>query len=555
MEGLKERSKKDSGFTLVEVIIAIFILSMVAAAALSAFVYSMRISRDRQYEMNALNLANDRIEYIRSLEFSSVGTKFVNGATTIYGDPEGEILQSETKTLDGINYLINTTISWEDESGWELSSTDWDYKSVRVETIPQIIGREVELTKVVNTYVTRDSSQPILSGANIALRAVRGWKEHPTDIVTVPNVKVSMLSGPDAPRQTKTSTSGIARFINLDPGAYSIQLDPSTAGMMLNPDVSSSWAANPVAGNTQALQFEVEKPCYLNLYLKSLEGDPILLNAGDTGNIQVDAPYGTDINQNFGASDISAQGCLSQSLFGALWPVGDGYSGAYTVTGITVAESTYFGAYVINGATEIPWTGTFDSPGTVKNIICYFGVFPKTPSGIGSNWVDGTGAIKTAADPFYAGNAIFATSDHEDTITMQTGITSDFNAENLFFENTGSMVNIGLLIQNYANLRLHAGKVVFRGSVEIESNVATEQGKIVLSNSFSDGSVAHQIPGTSIGGLADPGRLYGKVYFMDPLKVNGSEAVSPGAYYFYDGLVLPDNASELIPITKDNYVG
>ncbi len=555
MKWLIRQSKNNSGATLVEVIIAMLILSLIASAALWAFVFSIKATRDNQYVMAATNLANDRIEYIRALSFANIGTKHVVGATTIYGDPKGEILQAETKTVDGVTYLINTTINWEDESGWELSDVDWDYKSIRVEVVPQIPGRESELTKVIDTYVTRDSSQPLLTGANIALRMVRGWKENPSDIVPVAGIKISLTSGPSAPRQVQTSTNGIARFLSLNPGAYSVKLAPSTAGMILLPGVSDSWGATIINGETAVKELAVEYPCYLDIRLKSLEGNAITLGASQTGIIKIDVPYGTAIDQSFGVSDFASPGCLSQNLFGELWPVGAGYSGAYTVTDISMENSTYFGAYETSGGTEIPWAGTFNAPGTVKILTCYFGVIPPTPSGIGANWTESSGEIVTGAGPYTSNNAIFATADPEDTIVMQTGAVSDFDADELYIENTGSAVNPGLLLRDFADLRLNAGIIVFRGRVQIETAApGANQGKITLSTVFTNGANAHNVPGSAIEGLADPGKMYGKVYFVKPLVVEGSEMISPGGYYFYDGQILPDNASELIPITKDNYV-
>ena len=549
MKYLNGRIKNNSGFTLVEVIIAMFILSLIASAALLAFVYSIRITQENQYQMTAMNLANDRIEYIRSLEFADVGTKFLSGGTTVYGDPKGDILQTESRIVDGVNYIIYTTIGWEDESGWELSDIDWDYKSVRVEVVPQIAGREDSLTKVANTFVTRDSTQPILTGANVALRIIRGWKEASAKTVPVPNVKISLVSGPSAPRQVKTSSSGVARFIDLSAGAYEVNLFPSTAGMILHPEVSDTWISNISSGVIAAKEFEAEYPCYLNILLKSLEGNTIFAD----GSIKIDCPYGTDIEQVFTYSDFTPSGYLSTDLFGKLWPVGDGYPGAYTVTDVSLENSTFFGAYEMSGGAQVPWAGTFDGPGTTKEIICYIGVIPDTPSGTVSNWADYDGTIITEDSPYLENNAIFASYDPEASIVMKTNTAADFNANGLYFENTGNATHPGLEINNNSSLNLHAGIIVFRGTVSFKSD-HINQGRVTLSTMFTDGTGAHCIQGSEIGGTAYTDKMYGKIYFTKSLMVTGIEVISPGGYYFYDGLILPDNSSELIPITKDNYV-
>ena len=548
-------SNKDKGFTLVEVIIAMLILSIIASAALLSFTYSIQMSRENQYGMTAINLANNRIEYIRSLDFANIGTKIVNGATTIYGDPKGEILQTETAMVDNVSYVIRTTINWEDESGWDLSDLDWDYKSIRVEVVPQITGKEEKLTKVINTLVTRDFSQPILTGANIGLRVIRGWKENPTAVVPVVNAKVALVAGPDAPKQIQTSASGVARFLDLHAGTYDILVDTSSAGMILQPDLSNNWTADIAEGITATKELEAEYPSYLNITLKSLEGYPISLNNSETGTIQIDVPYGTDINKNFQAADVSEQGNLPQSFIGKLWPVGTGYSGVYSITSIGLKNKTYFGAYESVGGVEELWSGTFTGPGTVKNIICYFGVIPESPSNNYDNWVDGSGNILTGVGALTANKVVFKTGDTTETIVVPAGSTSNFNAQQMYFENKGSSTSPGLLVNNHSNLSLNAGSIIFRGNVEFNSAVPNDQGKITLSTILNDGNTAPHVSGIDIGGLAFPDKMYGKVYFEEPLTVDGMDTISSGSYYFYDGLVLPDNASELIPITKDNFVG
>ncbi len=545
--------RSNSGFTLVEVIISMLILSIIAASTLMALVYAMRISKVNQYEMTATNLANDKVEYIRSLSFAEVGTKTMVGATVIYGDPKGEIPQTESILVDGVKYIINTTISWEDQSGWELGDIDWDYKSVKVEVIPQVT-LENTLSKKVETLVTRDSTQPVLMGANIGLRMIRGWKEAAMTVVPIPNIKISLNSGPSAPRLVQTSSSGIARFINLNAGTYNVHVEPAHIGMILLPGQSPDLSMSITEGGLEAIELEAEYPCYLKLVLRNLNGDAISLNSGITGTLKVDVPHGTDIDKSFSHTDLDSLGSLSENYLGGLWPVGSGYSGVYTVTDVSIPDYTYLGAYEANALGEVLWSGTFEAPGTRKVIICYFGVIPRTPSDIDENWAKSSGEIKTDASPYITGKAVFSTWDKEQSIIMQPNTSSVFNAAGIYFDNTGSVTEPGLYIRNQSTLTLNTGLIVFRGKIQFEDAGRVEDiGRIRLSTVFSDGRISHQISGSVIGGLADRDKMYGKLYLVKPIIYNGAAIVNPGGYYFYDGLILPDNASELIPITKENY--
>ncbi len=553
MKWLIRQLKNNAGFTLVEVLIAILILSIIATSGTMAFVYAVQLSRSNEYKLMTMNIANDRIEYIRSLKFSEVGTKAVVGGTTIYGDPKGDILQTETKTVSGVKYTINTTIGWEDQSGWDLEDVDWDYKSVKVEVIPALPGKSEDYTKTVETLVTRDSMQPVLVGGNISMRMVRGWSEDATETIPVTNIRVSLTSGPNAPRQIRTSAEGIARFLDLTAGNYNVKLEPSIIGMMLHPGQPSDWGVNVVRGDTKAKEFMVEYPCHLKINLKDLDENPIQLAYGETGSIQLEVPYGTNISKSFTSAALNAGGSLTADYLGDLWPVGTGYAGAYSISDISIPDATYYGAYEENGKT--PWTGTFSAPGTTKEVICYLGIIPRTPSGIGTNWAKTNGTITTGTGPFSAGEAKFASSNLNVSLVMQANTASDFNAGSMFFENTGSSTNPGLRIGNDSRLSLNAGVIVFRGSIQIDAATRyTSEGKIVLSTVFTDGNTAPSVPGSEIGEPAEEDRNYGKIYLKKPLIRNGVTILNPGAYYYYDGLELPSGASDLIPITKENYV-
>lgn len=555
------KTGNNSGFTLLEVLISILILSIIITSATAVFSYSIRVSRENKLGMTAIDLANEAVENIRSLEFAEVGTKIIVGGTTIYGDPNGEILQTRTETVDDVEYTIDTTISWEEQGGWDLGATDWDYKSVRVSVVPTQYKGNAALTKVIETYVTRDSTQPALTGSNISLRVIRGWNTVPGSIIPVINAKVSLISGPSAPRQVQSSSAGVARFINLASGNYKVKVDPGNLGMMLLPGEEADWAMSLSGSVTVPKEFHAEFPCSIRILLKDLDGNPITLKPSVTGSIKMLVPYGTEINKNFSLADIDASGFLPQNFITGLWPVGDGYTGAYTISAVSIDQCQYLGSYETGALGEVPWSGKFNGPGTSKDITCYFGTIPATPSGINTSWLGIGQIINTGSGPYISYdkdklNIIagkFDSGNPTQSISMPGNTTVDYNASAIYFENIGNATANGLLINGKSNLILHTSLVVFRGTVELkESGTPAVSGKITLRTFYSDGTSAGYIDGSKIGGK--PGVSYGKLYLAKPLLYHGADLLEPGGYYFYDSLVLPDNASQLIPITKENYI-
>jgi len=139
MQNSKCKIKK--GFTLIEALIAVFLIVIIFVGIVGAFVASMKILVQSKARATALSLANQRIEEIRNLPYDDVGT--------VGGIPQGEIPQTETRTLNGIEFTIKTTIIYIDDPFDGVAPDDpipSDYKRVKVKVSwPTMIGGEVTL--------------------------------------------------------------------------------------------------------------------------------------------------------------------------------------------------------------------------------------------------------------------------------------------------------------------------------------------------------------------------------------------------------------------------
>jgi len=554
MRWFTKQLKDQSGFTLVEVLISMLILSIVIASASVAFVYSARISQENKLSMAAINLANERVEEIRSKEFSEVGTKIkIAEGSFIDGDPAGNFLQEELKEVDGISFRIKTDITWEEEGAWDtLGNVEWDYKSVKVTVFPINREGDTNLTKVIETYVTRDSAQPGIIGGNIRIRLLRGWNSETKTPVS--NAKVMLKQGTNVRRQIQTNNNGAARFINITPGNYFIDVNPTNIGMILLPG-SEDWPVYFSDYSNIEHNFYAEYPCQLRLKLKDYNGNPIV---GMNGRIYINTPFGSSINKSFAASQLDSLGQLPNDLITDLWPVGTGYIGLYEITNVQLPGYIYFGSYEGSGTSEILWNGSFDGPGTYKNITSYFYNYPITPEGISTAWVSDDEIVTTYTN--YAldehGNIVngkFSSADPTERLDLSRDKTVHFNASSIYFENIGTNSTAGLYIGNRSKLYLHAGQVIFRGTVQFENSSRSYNiGKIILKTIYQDNTSAPTINGSLIGG--NPAKEYGKIYLTKPMILGSSTIIEPGGYYYYDGLELPNQKPELITITADNFI-
>ncbi|HVM73941.1 MAG TPA: carboxypeptidase-like regulatory domain-containing protein [Candidatus Paceibacterota bacterium] len=118
------------GITLIDTIVGVALMALVFVGVAGAFDLSVHIVTNDKARSGAIALADQRMEYIRSLAYSAVGT--------VGGIPTGLIPQNESVTFNGIRYTRRTYIEYDDDPKDGLGSSDSnhiieDYKSVKVQ--------------------------------------------------------------------------------------------------------------------------------------------------------------------------------------------------------------------------------------------------------------------------------------------------------------------------------------------------------------------------------------------------------------------------------------
>jgi len=119
----------NSGFTLVEVLISLLIISLLMVGLYSLIIISLRVTADNAYTVEATEIANQRMEIIRNMRYDDVGT--------LTGSPHGIIQEYETIERNGL-YNVHTMVVFYDDpyDGTLASGTDSvfvDYKIVTID--------------------------------------------------------------------------------------------------------------------------------------------------------------------------------------------------------------------------------------------------------------------------------------------------------------------------------------------------------------------------------------------------------------------------------------
>ncbi|MFN3693207.1 MAG: prepilin-type N-terminal cleavage/methylation domain-containing protein [Candidatus Paceibacteria bacterium] len=145
------RTSRLRGFSLIELLVVAAIMALFIGGLFVTIQTSLKLVAESRARMSALSVANDRLEYIRSLSYDAVGT--------ISGLPAGNIPQVSTSTLNGFQFTERTLIEYIDDPADGLGASDsnsitTDYKRAKIE-ITWTMHEETESLVLVTTIVPR----------------------------------------------------------------------------------------------------------------------------------------------------------------------------------------------------------------------------------------------------------------------------------------------------------------------------------------------------------------------------------------------------------------
>src|SRR3989339_812644 len=129
-------SQNKLGFSLMEVMISLAIISILISGVFGLILLSIRITEENKYAVEAINLANQRMERIRNMPYNQVGT--------VGGTIPGPIPQMETVVRNGSFDVYTYILFYDDPYDGEIGSTTpdingcgTDYKIVTIKVVWQ----------------------------------------------------------------------------------------------------------------------------------------------------------------------------------------------------------------------------------------------------------------------------------------------------------------------------------------------------------------------------------------------------------------------------------
>jgi prepilin-type N-terminal cleavage/methylation domain-containing protein len=183
------------GFSLVEVIIVSAISAMVFGALFGSFYYILQVINLSEAKLSAQSVANDRMEFFRSLPYDDVGT--------IAGIPSGTIPQNSTTSLNSIEFAERVLVEYvdDDADGFGILDSNGilsDYKRLKLEYTWEIAGVTDSISLISN--IVPRSIETTAGGGTVRINVLDA------DSTLLPGAEVRLFNN------TTTSTIDVARF-------------------------------------------------------------------------------------------------------------------------------------------------------------------------------------------------------------------------------------------------------------------------------------------------------------------------------------------------------
>lgn len=221
MRYLEQMRKDERGVTLMDTVVGSALMLLVFIGIAGVFQLSIDIVRNNRFRAGAIALGNERMEYLRSLAYGSIGV--------IGGIPSGNVAQIEEVTLGDMTFTRRTSVQYSDDPGDGLGAADQnsiiaDYKTIRVEV--SWASREGERSTTLVGRVSPAGIETAVPGGVLTINVVDSEGDPLQDAqVDIANTGTS----PTINIRTYTNSAGQVSFIGA-PAASNYQITVSRPG-------------------------------------------------------------------------------------------------------------------------------------------------------------------------------------------------------------------------------------------------------------------------------------------------------------------------------------
>lgn len=216
-----------AGVSLVEAIIVAALSVMIFGALFASFQLTLTLIADSRAKLSALSLANERMEYIRSLSYDAVGT--------VAGFPAGSIPQTSTSTLNGVTFYERVLIEYvDDPADGQVTATTTDDNN---------IPTDYKRVKVEYSWNTTGATSTIFLVSNIVPRSIESNVGGGTARINVIDANSNLLPGATVRLFNSSSTAPYDVSRTTDASGAAIFSVPADSGYQVE-------VGGPIGGDT-----------------------------------------------------------------------------------------------------------------------------------------------------------------------------------------------------------------------------------------------------------------------------------------------------------------
>lgn len=276
-ESVQKRAS-DDGFSLIEVIVAIMILTAVTVPFAMVLYSSLGHLRTSETRADGVEIASQQLELIRAMDYSDVGI--------VAGSVPGSLSASTTSVQRGQNVTVDLTVAYVDDPVPGSFESGADYKLVTV----TVSFPDADLTPVVQETLVAPSGTSGKSTYGIVSVTVNEIGSSNSDSSILVPAQIYMIGGPDsAPVEVFSAGEESKDFVGLTPNPntdpsdpdyeYELRLGPSDGDRSgtylgqvwwMNPaDYASAARVRVLELNSVVTTLRIFRAATLNLELKT----------------------------------------------------------------------------------------------------------------------------------------------------------------------------------------------------------------------------------------------------------------------------------------------
>lgn len=324
------RFHSESGFTLVEILIALVILLLIVTACFPLFTMATKTTHENRARLTANELAKRELErilaqvtpsnYVSEDADPNIAPLKTGISATYYFDNNGNPIDTRDPNSRFARFEARKIVEWIDDPDDGVHPADkspFDYKVLIIEvSSPSLFTGKVNKQADFKTFVAREGTASPITG--VIVEVVRGWTDDAGKRIPLEGVQVSLTdpAGPSPSHTAMTNADGqalIPMTFPDDSTVYSYAVQTEYSGMIMRPDQKANTSVEARPYTTKYVQVEMEEPATLTLsFAPSKKDVEIALDGGPT--------KGGIIKKTLAAG----QGSIT---FTDLWPAGADPSG------------------------------------------------------------------------------------------------------------------------------------------------------------------------------------------------------------------------------------